>query len=847
MGVNWINSTAARRAIGYLTDPRPAWLWSGDGKDLIWSNPAARLFRAKEKKHGLKLASPAVPIKGQVTRLIRLGAKGRSSLSRLRFLVGKKPVSATCTCTPLTLDNGTDSLLLVGVDPIDAQLMADHAFDPDVNANLFGNDISFVVLDGKGALLTSSADREQFSGDIEGATTLEAGPGSAHLHVFSQAALDTVPDDPAEDAQDAENLIDEAQSAEQESVVAEQSIDEDAEVGDKPSTPQRDLSSLVGQLAEHDALYEPLGPQDDAIPDGIVVPDIEPAHEHVESENLSPQQPVVVDVDSDEKSAALWKIIGAGFEAKAGVLPQNPVEDPSETEQVSRYNFEELSRILTDRVSGDEEGSAETPAALVAPLADKPDNIDRSLVNLSDETLVLNRLPLGILIFRDQEVLFANRALTDLVGYENSARLRAAGLSAIFPESIDTEDTAGPITHLAQFDGDKVPVTARLQSITWRGQSALMLSAREDAKPLDGESSVKAFIKTLTETENTGFMEMTRSGMIKTLSGRAAGLLGRTKEEVTGRPLLLLANHNVAQDLREFLEKPAKYAETPRPSMVVATQDPSVEILVFSGGQAGIVSGYYGIVHNVSGAPNVAETSEIEGIDPAILSRLSRGMRRPLNTIIGFSELIRSEAFGPIDNARYTEYASDVKGAGQEMVDVIDELDQFVRLNTGAYELAPANFDLSELLEACVARIRPEASRSRVLVRSAVSEQLPGVRADAKSLEQAILNLLASAIEQTPQGGQVVLSAHREDDGSTVINVKDSGRPQNDLAERFVVFRDGVSPKGETMRPVHSSVGLALTRSLLAVNTCTLDVDTNTGSGTLLSLTIPSAITVDLI
>jgi signal transduction histidine kinase len=103
-----------------------------------------------------------------------------------------------------------------------------------------------------------------------------------------------------------------------------------------------------------------------------------------------------------------------------------------------------------------------------------------------------------------------------------------------------------------------------------------------------------------------------------------------------------------------------------------------------------------------------------------------------------------------------------------------------------------------------------------------------------------VLNLLASAIDQTPVGGSVVLSAQLEDDGSIAVNVRDSGASALDPGDRFVVFRDGTGRDGEILAPVRSSVGLALTRSLLAVNSATLSVAPTPGTGTLFLIFIPS-------
>src|SRR5215217_1784864 len=124
MDADWITSPSARRVLQHAEDSRPAWLWSQDGQALLWSNPAAELFLAKLKKHGLRRASPAVPIKGQIARNIRLGSPGRTSLARIQFIAGDKPASSTCATTPLVWQDGQTVLLVVGVDPITADILA---------------------------------------------------------------------------------------------------------------------------------------------------------------------------------------------------------------------------------------------------------------------------------------------------------------------------------------------------------------------------------------------------------------------------------------------------------------------------------------------------------------------------------------------------------------------------------------------------------------------------------------------------------------------------------------------------------------------------------------------------
>ena len=171
----WITSPAARRILVHFADPRPAWLWAHDGDTLLWRNPAAKLFNGRIKKHGLKLSPGAVPIKGQVARLIRLGGLDRASLSRVQMLAGDKPLSVTCSCTPLLLIDGELALLLVALDPVPADIReAAGGLLPDAMSEaLFPVGVSYRLAGPEAA-------------DETGGVRLAAGPDGATL-VFGAA------------------------------------------------------------------------------------------------------------------------------------------------------------------------------------------------------------------------------------------------------------------------------------------------------------------------------------------------------------------------------------------------------------------------------------------------------------------------------------------------------------------------------------------------------------------------------------------------------------------------------------------------------------------------------------
>lgn len=930
MRAEWIKSPTARLVLVHWADARPAWLWSQDGETLLWRNDAARYFHGKIKKHGLKLAPEAVPIKGQIARLIRLGSMGRSSLSRIQFLAGERPISTTCTCTPLELQSGEVGLLIVGVDPIEPELLEAH--DPmqadAVTAKLLPDGAEFLLVSEDGQIAGGSRhaiehfapiieseglphDAESAEVALAGDTVLlsrfKASPHDAMLLLFERhaAATPQIAEVRAEEGVVAREdtpvlpprLVPEpepllpmglppVEHADDEPVIAE----EDNWVEPIPAAPEvpGTLASLFDRLADDGGLYTALGAGDEHFagppPEAVeapLVPEAVEADEALPLPELPAEEPAVavppmpeqdviaalIDFADEEEAepepepdaaepvaATVWRVIGRGFEAvqdqpaedRPEALPTAPPpvdEEPVETvaavpdaetvERVSRYNFDELSRILTDRVSAH---PSTPPAEAPAPPASGNEG---ALINLNGETFILNRLPLGILVFRDQQVLFANRALTDLTGYESIESLRAAGLTAIFPS--EDSAVAGPVTQLVRRDGSLATVNARLQSITWHGRPALMLSAGVAENRIGHEAAVRSFAELAAETGDDGFLAADRSGTITSVSLHGRIVLGHVEEDIVGKPLASFIEPSQLGELKRFLERPARFAETARPAILFDGAVPNTRLTLFAEGQAGIIAGYYAFVRKAASPAVPAPPQPVaDDLEPSMLTRISRGVRRPLNTVIGFADLIRSASFGSIENQRYLEYAQDIKTAGQEIADLVDELDDYSRLREGRYPAEANDIDLVTLLESCLARVRGQAGEARVLVRNAVSERLPRITADTASLTQAILNLLASAIDQTPVGGSVILSAQQEDDGAVIVNVRDGGEARRDLGERFVVFRDGVGKDGETLQPVRSSVGLALTRSLLAVNALQLSVDPAVGVGTMFSLLIPA-------
>ena len=187
------------------------------------------------------------------------------------------------------------------------------------------------------------------------------------------------------------------------------------------------------------------------------------------------------------------------------------------------------------------------------------------------------------------------------------------------------------------------------------------------------------------------------------------------------------------------------------------------------------------------------------------LAKISHEIRTPLNAIIGFSEVMMAERFGPIGNERYREYLKDIHASGGHLLSLINDLLDLSKIEAGKLDLTFASVSLNDLTQQCVAIMQPQANRERIIIRTSLPPTLPQVVADARSVRQIVLNLLSNSIKFTGAGGQVIVSTALNDSGEVVLRVRDTGvgMSEKDLATALEPFRQlATSVSGAPAAPV---------------------------------------------
>ena len=222
------------------------------------------------------------------------------------------------------------------------------------------------------------------------------------------------------------------------------------------------------------------------------------------------------------------------------------------------------------------------------------------------------------------------------------------------------------------------------------------------------------------------------------------------------------------------------------------------------------------------------------------LAKISHEIRTPLNAIIGFSEVMMEERFGPIGNERYREYLKDIHTSGAHLVSLLNDLLDLSKIEAGKLDLTFVGVKLNDLTQQCVALMQPQANRERIIIRSSLSPILPQIVADARSIRQIVLNLLSNSIKFTGAGGQVIVSTAHADNGEVVLRVRDTGigMSEKDIEIALEPFRQLAT--SARWGSSGTGLGLPLTKALAEANRARFSIKSAVNAGTLVEIAFPA-------
>jgi PAS domain S-box-containing protein len=636
-------------------------------------------------------------------------------------------------------------------------------------------------------------------------------------------------------------------------------------IGDPPPRP---LSADVAQAGPvGDSLDEPIALSTDPIPEQTpppTTPDstVQPPENVVPFRPGDPRSPALTPVENSAFNE-LARQLSARLESETGLITSTNTPEPESAED----------NESDDAPTATQASSQSTDAAPQAAWLTTPPAAPRG--EMMRDRMLLDLMPVGVLIYRLDRLLFANPAFLARMNYPSlNALEEAGGLDALYvgadvssAASTSDDGTAVTISGGDQ-SGNAVPAEARLYTISWDNEPAhalifyppkaesvaapVTIAAPVADTPLPAGHIDAEDLATILDTTAEGVIMFDAEGNINSCNRSAEALFGYSGELLTQRnvtDLFAAESRRVVQD----------YLESVKESGVASLMDHGREAL----GQVragGLVPLSMTIGRTRSGGRNffavfrdLTQTKKTETellnarrqADRAatakadVLARISHEVRTPLNAIIGFAEVMVDQRFGPLGNERYIEYMKDIRASGERVIAIVNDLLDLSRIETGKIDLAFTTQNLNEMVEQCVAVMQPQANRGRIIIRTSLAHLLPTVVADARALRQITLNLIGNSIHLANAGGQVIVSTALSDFGEIVLRVRDTGHGLNDneLAAAMEPFRSSTPADSSES----SGVSLSLTKALVEANNARFQIKTAPSSGTLIEVAFSNA------
>lgn len=221
-------------------------------------------------------------------------------------------------------------------------------------------------------------------------------------------------------------------------------------------------------------------------------------------------------------------------------------------------------------------------------------------------------------------------------------------------------------------------------------------------------------------------------------------------------------------------------------------------------------------------------------------NKLGHELRTPLNSIIGFAEIIGTEAIGPIGTPKYKEYASLVAESGKHLANLIDEMLTFARGDSLPSVADGEPVDVAETMVFCRDLLAPFAKTRGIELRLLRGkDRLPPILIDPLKLRQVLINLLNNAIHYTLQGGRIELSATIRPDRFLAIRVADTGIGMTEAEIPRALEPFNQLEGGKTHNPHGKGIGLALSKKFIEMYGGRMEIESEPGVGTSISVLLP--------
>jgi PAS domain S-box-containing protein len=482
---------------------------------------------------------------------------------------------------------------------------------------------------------------------------------------------------------------------------------------------------------------------------------------------------------------------------------------------------------------------------------------------------LLDRLPIGALVARGGRALYLNRTLLDLLGYQDLEQFRASSaLSHIFNgrqlDEIALPGEGGPLS-LKSTDGESIAVDAQTQEIEWDDAPATLISLRRPIEALlaakihalelaaQTRESEARELSAVLDTATDGVVVLDAQGKILSLNRSGQALFGFDQKDVARDDFLTLFSPESREAVKIYFDGLrsngiASLLNDGREALGRERHGRTIPLFVTLGRiNSSQTAKFCAVLRDMTQWKTIerdleearGQAEKASALKSEFLAKISHEIRTPLNAILGFAEVIMDERFGPVDNERYKEYLKDIHSSGSHVMSLINDLLDLSKIEAGKLDLHFAAVDANSIIQECVSLMQPQAAQERIIMRLSLSDKLPRIIADERSLRQIMLNLMSNAVKFNEPGGQVIVSTAVNEAGQAVIRVRDTGigMSEAEIGLALEPFRR-ISTSRQTGG---TGLGLPLTKALVEANRAGFSIKSRKQQGTLVEVAFPIA------
>ncbi len=474
-------------------------------------------------------------------------------------------------------------------------------------------------------------------------------------------------------------------------------------------------------------------------------------------------------------------------------------------------------------------------------------------------TSLLDAIPAALLLMAiDKErPIHVNAAFSRLTGYGSAEVLvEAGGVTHLLGGlNVDrrwasADEHAFPIVEAS---GVVSTVEGRFQNVEIDGKPFCLATLRPAMERTDQAQNLElefrrrdaelAELRTLFDVLDP-MAVFDRQGGLVMLNQPAERLFGRDRSTVAGEAITALLapeSHAAVLALMNDVASGRRVIGTSiaATGRSIAGVDVPLQVRAYPLGGAGICLGFRDPpAAIVAPSAPVSAARDLDG-DPSraeFLAKVSHEIRTPLNAILGFTEVILDERFGPVGNPRYKDYLKDIHQSGVQVMDMISDLLSLSRLESKQFAMQALATDINRVVGECVAAMQPDAHRERVIMRLSLLPGLPDALIDERAFRQAINYVLANAVRFNEPGGQVIVSTALNRSGDLVVRVRDTGVGMSDAEVESAMdpFRHAATSTPNGGR----GMSLPLTKALIEANNAAFNLKSRQNDGTLVEIVL---------